>query len=146
MENRIKRIIADHLDYNLEDVKFQSYLKHDLEADELDIIEIVVILESEFNIHIPNNTFGLNTDLTVEELVSIVRQLLKKDLVKEPKTKKTVKKRIIKFVETTYDDGTISMRPRTRGFSDFELVGILSYYHDLFKVGMMQRCNTKKND
>ncbi len=60
--------------------------------------------------------------------------------------KKTIKKRVIKFVETTYEDGTVSMRPRTKGFNDFELVGLLSYYTDVFKVNMMQRCNTKKND
>lgn len=58
--------------------------------------------------------------------------------------KKTIKKRVIKFTEYTYDDGTVSLKPNTRNFNDFELVGILSYYCDVFKVRMMQFNNKEK--
>lgn len=56
----------------------------------------------------------------------------------ENKIRKTVKKRVLKFTEYTYDDGTVALKPRTRNFNDFELVGILSYFHDLYKVRMIQ--------
>lgn len=52
----------------------------------------------------------------------------------EEKTKKTIKKRVVKFTEYTYDDGTISIRPSTKNWNDMELIGMLHYYLDLFTV------------
>lgn len=52
----------------------------------------------------------------------------------EEKTKRTVNKRVIKFTEYTYDDGSVSIRPSVKGFNDMELIGMLHYYLDLFTV------------
>ncbi len=62
----------------------------------------------------------------------------------EEKIKKTINKRVIKFTEYTYDDGSISIKPSVKGWNDMELLGILDYYKDVFKVNMIKE-NGKKD-
>ncbi|MBE9174746.1 hypothetical protein IQ225_04485 [Synechocystis salina LEGE 06155] len=51
----IQNIIAEQLEIEREQVDWNSHLSNDLGADELDLIEIIMILEEEFDIEIPNN-------------------------------------------------------------------------------------------
>ena len=58
-------------------------------------------------------------------------------------TKKIIKKRVISFTELTYDDGTLELTPKTTDFNDFELIGLLKYYLDLYVVRTIQINNKK---
>lgn len=48
-------ILVDHLGINRNVVTLEAHLIDDLGADSLDLIEIVMILEDEFNISIPDD-------------------------------------------------------------------------------------------
>ena len=50
---KIREIIADQLDVDPEDITMETDLTRDLEADSLDAVEIIMALENEFNIEIP---------------------------------------------------------------------------------------------
>ena len=53
MEDKIKRIIAEELGCQQDEVLFRRHLVIDLGADDFDKIEIVMALEEEFVIDIP---------------------------------------------------------------------------------------------
>ena len=53
MEDKIKRIIAEELGCQQDEVLFHRHLVIDLGADDFDKIEIVMALEEEFVIDIP---------------------------------------------------------------------------------------------
>ncbi len=145
MKDKVIEIVAGILGCSIDEVSTDSSLMNNLGADSLDMVEILMQLEVDLNIIIPDEAFEkVKTVGDIVSLVSNSNAVIARKL--KPKTKKTIKKRVIKFVETTYEDGSVSMRPRTKGFNDFELVGILSYYHDLFKVNMIQRSNIPNND
>ena len=64
MFERIKEIIAEQLGLDdLEDITMDSSLIDDLEADSLDAVEIIMSLEDEFDMEIP--------DTAAEEFKSI---------------------------------------------------------------------------
>ncbi|GBF12219.1 acyl carrier protein [Tepidibacillus infernus] len=50
--DRVKKIIVDRLGVDEEEVKLESSFKDDLGADSLDIVELVMELEDEFEIEI----------------------------------------------------------------------------------------------
>lgn len=55
MFERIKEIIAEQLGLDdLEDITMDSSLIDDLEADSLDAVEIIMALEDEYDIEIPD--------------------------------------------------------------------------------------------
>ena len=147
---RVKKIVANILGYNVEELDNKS-LGQDLGADDLDMIEILMNLESEFNINIPDENFHSNFYLKVEELIRLVEDIVgnRKEeftpfLEKVKPAVKTVKKRVIKFTEYTYSDGTQNVKPVIKGFSDFEILGILDYYRDTLKINMLN-ANRKKD-
>ncbi|MDD9147093.1 MULTISPECIES: acyl carrier protein [unclassified Sporolactobacillus] len=49
---RVKKIVVDRLDVDEADVKPEASFKEDLDADSLDIVELVMELEDEFNLEI----------------------------------------------------------------------------------------------
>lgn len=51
---RVRKVTADNLDASLEDIKAESSFTDDLGADSLDVVELVMALEEEFNIEIPD--------------------------------------------------------------------------------------------
>lgn len=51
---KIKQIIAEQLGVKLEEIKSESSFIDDLGADSLDTVELVMALEEEFNIEIPD--------------------------------------------------------------------------------------------
>ena len=53
MLEKMKEIIAGQLNVNAEDVKPESRFKEDLNADSLDLFELVMALEEEFDVEIP---------------------------------------------------------------------------------------------
>ena len=58
---RIKNIIADCLEIDGETIKLNTYLIKDLEADGWDIFEIIIAIEEEFDMEIPDDDFSYFT-------------------------------------------------------------------------------------
>ena len=54
IEERVKKIIVEQLGVKEEDVKPEASFVEDLGADSLDTVELVMALEEEFDIEIPN--------------------------------------------------------------------------------------------
>ncbi|MCV2525280.1 MAG: acyl carrier protein [Candidatus Lightella neohaematopini] len=54
IEERVKSIIAEQLSIKKEDIINSSSFVDDLGADSLDTVELVMALEEEFNIEIPD--------------------------------------------------------------------------------------------
>ncbi len=54
VKDRVKKIIVDQLGVDADKVKPEASFIDDLGADSLDIVELVMALEEEFNIEIPD--------------------------------------------------------------------------------------------
>ena len=54
IEERVKKIVAEQLGVKLEDVTSEASFVDDLGADSLDTVELVMALEEEFEIEIPD--------------------------------------------------------------------------------------------
>ncbi|MEQ8155189.1 MAG: acyl carrier protein [Clostridiaceae bacterium] len=54
MFDKIKEIIADKLSVNVEDITMESSFIEDLGADSLDIVELIMALEDELEVEIPD--------------------------------------------------------------------------------------------
>ena len=54
IEERVKKIIVEQLGVKEEDVKPEASFVEDLGADSLDTVELVIALEEEFDIEIPD--------------------------------------------------------------------------------------------
>ncbi len=54
IEQRVKKIVAEQLGSNEDDVKSASSFVDDLGADSLDTVELVMALEEEFDCEIPD--------------------------------------------------------------------------------------------
>jgi len=52
--DKVKEIIAEQLDVEVERIKMETSLMKDLEADSLDAVEIMMALEDEFEIEVPD--------------------------------------------------------------------------------------------
>lgn len=66
--NKIQEIIVDQLDKEEEDVKLETNFREELDADSLDLFQVINDIEDEFDIKIESEE-GLNT---VGDLVSYV--------------------------------------------------------------------------
>ena len=53
MLEKMKEMIADQLDVEAEDITLETRFKEDLDADSLDLFEMVMALEEEFEVEIP---------------------------------------------------------------------------------------------
>ncbi|MBQ3502462.1 MAG: acyl carrier protein [Clostridia bacterium] len=54
MQDKIIKMIASKLSKKVEDVKLEARLIEDLGADSLDIVEVLMMLEDEYGITIPD--------------------------------------------------------------------------------------------
>ena len=55
IQNRVKAIIVDKLGVDESEVKTEATFNNDLGADSLDTVELIMELEKEFNITIPDD-------------------------------------------------------------------------------------------
>ncbi len=74
LEERIKKIIADQLGVNPDQVIAEASFIDDLGADSLDIVELVMGLEEEFDIEIPDEDAEKIT--TVGQVVEYIEELI----------------------------------------------------------------------
>ena len=62
MLEKMKEIIADQLSVSEDEVTLEASFKDDLDADSLDLFELVMALEEEYDVEIPSDDLaGLNT-------------------------------------------------------------------------------------
>ena len=55
IEQRVKKIVAEQLGVNEAEIKNESSFVDDLGADSLDTVELVMALEEEFNVEVPED-------------------------------------------------------------------------------------------
>ena len=62
MLEKMKEIIADQLGVSEDEVTLEAYFKEDLDADSLDLFELVMALEEEYDVESPSDDLAeLNT-------------------------------------------------------------------------------------
>ena len=71
---KLKKIIADVLNVDPEEIQMSSTFTDDLGADSLDVYQIVMGIEEEFDIEIPAESAEDIT--TVEEAVELIKSVI----------------------------------------------------------------------
>ncbi|HEY5555723.1 acyl carrier protein [Acetobacterium sp.] len=67
---KIREIIAEQLDIDLEDITLETSIIDDLKADSLDVVELVMAFEDEFEIKIDDDV--LEKIQTVEDVLDAI--------------------------------------------------------------------------
>lgn len=68
MFEKVRKIIAEQIVANEDDITLQSDFREDLEMDSLDVVEVLMSLEDEFGVEIPDEDIeGIKT---VEDLIN----------------------------------------------------------------------------
>ena len=55
LEDKVKNIIAEQLDADIDKIQLDSNFQEDLDADSLDIVELVMTFEEEFGVSISDD-------------------------------------------------------------------------------------------
>ena len=72
MLEKIQEIVAEQLSCDVSEVKETTNFKEDLNADSLDLFELVMALEEEYNVEIPSEDLAqLNT---VEDVIKYLNE------------------------------------------------------------------------
>lgn len=71
IEQRVKQAVAEQLSVSIEDVKNEASFMDDLGADSLDLVELVMALENEFDITIPDE--DSEKIVTVQSAIDFVK-------------------------------------------------------------------------
>lgn len=71
MLEKVKKIISEQLSVEESQINESASFKEDLGADSLDLFELVMALEEEFDIEIP--TDDLNNILTVADVINYLK-------------------------------------------------------------------------
>jgi acyl carrier protein len=74
--DKIKIIIAKQLNTNVENIKDDSKIIEDLGADSLDVVEMLMTLEEEFGVNIPDE--DTSKMKTVSEIYDVIKNKIKK--------------------------------------------------------------------
>lgn len=70
--SKVQKIVAEQLSVDLEEVKPEASFANDLGADSLDTVELVMALEEEFEIEIPDEAAEGIT--TVQDAVNFIEE------------------------------------------------------------------------
>jgi acyl carrier protein len=74
IEDRVRKVLVDQLARDESDVTMEARFDEDLDADSLDLVEVVLALEEELGVNIPEEemegvkTVGQAVDLVAEKL------------------------------------------------------------------------------
>lgn len=71
MLERIREIVAEQLNADKESISQETRFKEDLEADSLDLFEIVMSIEDEYNVEIPSE--DLESVATVGDVIEYLK-------------------------------------------------------------------------
>lgn len=71
MLEKIKEIVAEQLSCDLSEVELTTNFKDDLGADSLDLFELVMALEEEYDVEIPSD--DLANIATVEDVINYLK-------------------------------------------------------------------------
>lgn len=71
-EDKIKKIIADKLSVDLDEVVDSASLTDDLGADSLDLVELIMSMEEEFDIEIPDDE--AERMVTVKDAIDYIQE------------------------------------------------------------------------
>jgi acyl carrier protein len=69
---KVKKLIAEQLDVEESEIKLESSFQGDLEADSLDVVELIMAIEDEFEIEIPDEE--AEKILTVKNAVDYIEK------------------------------------------------------------------------
>lgn len=73
--NKIKEIVAEQLNVDVTSLQETTSLKNDLNADSLDLFQIIMSLEEEFGVEIPTeDTENITTIADIEQYLEKLRQ------------------------------------------------------------------------
>ena len=68
--DEVREILAEHLDVDKDSIEMNSKLAEDLGADSLDAIDIVMTIEDQYAIEVPDE--NIENMKTVEDIVSFI--------------------------------------------------------------------------
>lgn len=68
--DEVKEILSEQLDVDVEKIELNSDLSNDLGADSLDAIDIVMTIEDQYSIEVPDET--IKAMKTVEDIVNFI--------------------------------------------------------------------------
>jgi acyl carrier protein len=77
IESGVREVIARCMGLETDEVKNDDLMKEDIGCDSIDCVEIVIELEKEFDISIPDNEVDAAAGWTVSELCDYVEERLK---------------------------------------------------------------------
>ena len=69
---KVKKIIADQLDFDISEITAESSIADDLGADSLDVVDMVMTFEDEFGIEIPDD--AVETIKTVGDVIKFLEK------------------------------------------------------------------------
>ena len=72
MFDKVANIISKGLNINKKDIKLESHLQDDLGADSLDAVDLIMTIEDEFGITVPDD--DAQNFKTVGDIVSFLEQ------------------------------------------------------------------------
>lgn len=78
IENRIRDLISQHINISKEEINLESSLGYDLGVDSLDAVEIIMALEEEYSIEIPDE--DADQMVKVKDLVEYINDKLSKQV------------------------------------------------------------------
>ncbi|MBP3442621.1 MAG: acyl carrier protein [Clostridia bacterium] len=67
---KLQEIIADQLEMDANDIAYDSNILDDLGADSLDVVDLIMSIEDEFGIEVPDE--ALENIRTVEDMVKFI--------------------------------------------------------------------------
>ena len=70
MEERIKEILAEELSADIDEITLETNLKEDLNADSIDMMQVIDVLEQEFDTEV--DTSELAAIVTVGDIVNYI--------------------------------------------------------------------------
>lgn len=75
IEERVTGIISEQLSLREEDISLEARFVDDLGADSLDIVELIMEMEEEFDVEIPDE--DIEKMLSVKDVINYIKKLTK---------------------------------------------------------------------
>ena len=69
---KLKEIISEQLEVNVEDITLESNIMDDFDADSLDLVDIVMSVEDEFGVEVPED--AVEKIKTVGDVVNFIEE------------------------------------------------------------------------